>query len=63
MALNIHAQDVPGMCTNFISIICQLDAARFTATAHLYLSFNDGGVSSCICSGNGLINSDCNVTL
>ena len=51
------------MRTNFIGIVCQLDATCFTATANLYLSFNNYWVTSCICSSDGLINSDCNVTL
>ena len=63
MALDVHAQDVSGMSAHFVSIVCQLDAACFAASTNLYLCLHNNWISSCICCGNCLINSDSNVAL
>ena len=62
MALNVHAQNVSGMCAHFVSIVCQLDAASFAASTHLHLCFHNNWISSCFGCGNCLIDGDGDVT-
>ena len=62
MALDIHAQNVSGVCAYFGFIIGQLDTACFASAANLYLCFNNNGIASFVGNSNRFINSGGNPT-
>ena len=56
MTLDIHAKNVSCVESNFLGIVCQLDAASLAATADLDLRLDDDGVGRGICLDNRFVN-------
>ena len=51
VALDVHAEDVPGVGADLVGVVGELDAARLAAPADLHLRLDDdrvpGGLGGC----------------
>src|SRR6202008_622927 len=55
VALDVHAQDVPGVGAPLVGVGGELDAARLAPPAHLHLRLDDDRIPDLVGDGDGLV--------
>ena len=55
VALDVHAEDVPGVGAHLVGVVGQLDAAGLAPAAHLHLRLHDDGVADPLGGSDGVV--------
>ena len=55
VTLDVHAENVVGMESGFLGVVCQLDAAGLATTTDLHLSLDHHGVAGLVGHLHGLV--------
>ena len=55
VALDVHAEDVPGVRAHLVGVVGELDAARLAAAADLHLGLDDDRIAGGFGGGDRLV--------
>ena len=55
VALDVHAEDVPGVGAHLVGVVGELDAAGLAAAAHLHLGLHHHRVADALGGGDGVV--------